>query len=56
MLNKNLREDALLPYRKKHYKKYKWVPIFIWDTDLLRKDAEQFVLNELRKNGVLYER
>jgi len=56
LLNKNLREDALLPYRKKHYKKYKWVPIFIWDTDLLRKDAEQFVLNELRKNGVLYER
>ena len=54
LLNKNLREDALQSYREKHYKKYKWQPIFIWDTDLLRKDAEVFVLNELRKNGVLY--
>lgn len=55
LLNKNLREDALLPFREKHYKKYKWVPVFIWDTDLLRKDAEQFVLNELRRNGILHE-
>ena len=56
LLNQKVREDALLPYRKKHYKHYKWQPIFIWDTDLLRKDAEQFVLNELRKDGILHER
>ena len=48
LLNRNLRENALLPYREKHYKKYKWQPIFIWDTDLIRKDAEEFVLNILR--------
>lgn len=48
LLNKNLREDALLSFREKHYKKYKWTSIFIWDTDLLREDAEQFVLNTLK--------
>ena len=51
--NKNLRESAILPYREKHYKKYKWIPIFIWDTDLLRKDAEQFILNELKKQRIM---
>ena len=56
LLNKNLREDALQPYREKHYRKYKWIPFFIWDTDLLRKDAEQFVLNQLRKNEIVFER
>ena len=52
LLNQKVREDALLPYREKHYKHYKWQPIFIWDSDLLRKDAETFVLNELRKEGI----
>ena len=49
LLNQNLREEALQSYREIHYKKYKWIPVFIWDTDLLRKDAEQFVLNEMKK-------
>ena len=53
LLNQNLREDALQTYREKHYRKYKWMPVFIWDTDLIRKDAEQFVLNEMQKQGVL---
>ena len=52
LLNKNLRENALQSYRENHYKKYKWQPIFIWDTDLLRKDAESFVLNELSRANV----
>lgn len=49
LLNKNLREDALQSYREKHYRKYKWIPVFIWDTDLLREDVEAFVLNILRE-------
>lgn len=53
LLNRNLREDALLPFREKHYKKYKWIPVFIWDTDLLREDAEQFVLNQLEKGDAI---
>ena len=53
LLNQNLREDALQSYREKHYKKYKWIPVFIWDTDLLRTDADTFVLMELEKGGVM---
>lgn len=36
-----------------HYKKYGWITVIIWGTDLLRKDAEQFVLGLLRKEGVI---
>ena len=53
LLNKNLREDALQSYREKHYQKYKWQSIFIWDTDILREDAEQFILNILQKEEVI---
>jgi len=49
LLNKKLREDALLSYRKKHYTRYHWKSVFIWGIDLLREDAEDFVLSELRK-------
>ena len=55
LLNPKLRESALLPYREKFYKTHGWHPIFIWGTDLLRKDAEAFVLNLLRKEGVITE-
>lgn len=53
LLNQNIKEARTLEYRKKFYRKYKWQPIFIWDTDLVRKDAEQFVLNTLQKEGVI---
>lgn len=52
LLNQKVREDALQPYREKHYKRYKWQPIFIWDTDILRKDAETFILGALKKEGI----
>jgi hypothetical protein len=47
-----MREGAILSYREIHYRKYKWHPIFIWDTDLVREDAEQFVLNTLKEAQV----
>lgn len=53
LLNQNLREDALLSFRERHYKKHKWQPIFIWDTDLLRKNAEQFILSEIQKQEIM---
>lgn len=53
LLNQSIKEARTLDYRKKFYRKYKWQPIFIWDTDLVRKDAEQFVLNTLQKEGVI---
>ena len=49
LFNKNVPNYALLKYRKSYYKKHKWIPVFIWDTDLLREDAEQFVLNKLKE-------
>lgn len=53
LLNYKIKEGRTLLYRKRYYKKYGWTPIFIWETDLKRDDAEQFVLNELNKKGVL---
>jgi len=53
ILNNKIPEHATLIYRKKHYKRYKWIPVFLWEGDLKREDAEPFVLNELKRNGVL---
>lgn len=47
LLNHKVPVYANLNYRKKHYKKYGWKSYFIWETDLVRPDAEQFVLNTL---------
>ena len=53
LLNKNLRKDSFQFYREKHYRRYKWIPIFIWDTDLLREDSEEFVLSVMKKEGII---
>ena len=53
LLNQNLRVSSLLSFREKHYKRYKWHPIFLWETDLKREDAEAFVLKVLTKEGVI---
>lgn len=49
LLNRNLSLESQQGYRKKHYNRYKWHPIFIWDTDLERKDAEAFVFKILER-------
>jgi hypothetical protein len=49
LLNRKLRESATLEYRKRHFRRYKWQPIFIWETDLMRRDAESFVLKLLER-------
>lgn len=53
LLNRNIVERALLTFRERHYKRYKWIPIFIWESDLKREDAEAFVLSQLEKYGIL---
>lgn len=35
--------------RKKTLKKYGWKLIVFWETDLLREDAESFILSQLNK-------
>ena len=52
LLNRNLKEDRTLEHRKKTLKKYGYKMIVFWETDLKRKDAEQFVLYTLKKNGI----
>lgn len=51
LLNGKIKEYATLEYRKRHFKRYKWHPIFIWESDLKRKDAEAFVLNILKREN-----
>lgn len=50
LLNYGLREDRTLSYRKKILKKYGWKLIVFWETDLLREDAEAFVLKSLNRS------
>lgn len=52
LLRPQMREEMQLNYRKRHYKKYKWHSIFLWESDLKREDAEQFILNILQKEGI----
>ena len=51
--NPKIREGATLAFREKHYKKYGWKSVFVWENDLKRKDAEQFVLTLLKKEGAI---
>lgn len=53
LLNRGLKENRTLPYRKRILKKYGWKLIVFWDTDLLRKDAEAFILNILREKKAI---
>ena len=39
--------------RKKILKKHKWVLVVFWQEDLEREDAEQFILSEMQKQGIM---
>jgi len=49
LLNYKIKEDRTLSYRKKILKKYGWDLVIFWQTDLMRKDAELYILNQLEK-------
>lgn len=49
LYNRRLGESALLPFREKHYKKYGWESIFIWESELKSENAEKIVLDRLRR-------
>lgn len=53
LFNKKVKKTSLLDYRKRFYKRFRWDAIFIWESDLRRKDAEEFVLKLLKKDGVI---
>jgi hypothetical protein len=50
LINPHLHTNARLDYRQRTLKKHRWKLIVLWDTDLLRNDAEQFVLHTLRRS------
>ena len=52
LLRYNIRDTQRVDYQTKTCKRHKWIPIIIWESDLLRKDTEQFVLSELKKHKV----
>lgn len=53
LLNRNLRKGAVVTYREKYLKAVGWKLVVFWETDILRKDAEGFVLYVLRREGIV---
>ena len=52
LLKNNLKYSQTFKGRKEVLKKFGWKLIVLWEGDLKRKDAEQFVLSTLKKEGV----
>lgn len=52
LLKRNMRYNQTYEGRKKILKRYGWKLIVLWESDLLRKDAEAFVLLELENYGI----
>lgn len=48
-----VRYSATYEGRKRILKEYGWKLIVLWESDLLREDAEQFVLSSLKKQKVI---
>lgn len=53
LLNRRMRYTANTNYQIKTCKKHKWKALIIWEGDLNRKDANAFVYNLLKKEGVI---
>ena len=53
LLKYNIRDSQRADVQVKICKRHKWAPIVIWESDLLRKDAEAFVLTTLKKEKVI---
>lgn len=49
----NMQETSRADFQIAECKRHKWKPIIIWESDLLREDAEQFVLAKLKKERVI---
>lgn len=49
ILKRNIKYIQTYDGRKKTLKKYGWEMVVLWESDLLREDAERFVLSALKK-------
>lgn len=52
LLRQNIRDTQRVDYQIKICKRHKWKAVIIWESDLLREDAEQFILKKLKKRGL----
>ena len=52
LLNYNIL-DTHYEDKKRHYRGYKWIPVFIWELDIMKSDGEKFFLSELKKAGAI---
>jgi G:T-mismatch repair DNA endonuclease (very short patch repair protein) len=52
LLRYNIRDSQRADVQMRICKRHKWKPIILWETDLLREDAEEFVLETLKKEGI----
>jgi len=53
LLNKKIKYYQTYDGRKKILEKYGWKLVVLWESDLKRHDAEEFVLDTLLKEGVI---
>lgn len=53
LLRPNLRDTQQPKFQIAECKKHKWKAVILWESDLEREDAEAFVLNLLKKEGVI---
>ena len=56
LLRPTLGETQRVDFQIAECKKHKWKALIIWESDLLRGDAKQFVTLALKKEGVLLEK
>lgn len=53
LLRYNIKNSQRADVQVRICKRHRWKPIILWETDLLRKDAEAFVLTTLKKENVI---
>lgn len=53
LLNYKLKFNRTVNGQIKICKRHRWVPVTIWETDLLREDADAFVLHILKEEGII---
>ena len=52
LLNHNIL-DTHYEDKKRHYRRYKWIPIFVWESDIMQSYGEKFFLSKLKKAGAI---
>lgn len=49
--NPNVKEKAIYEYRKNVFERFGWKVIVLWEDDIVREDAEKYILQKLKKEA-----